>query len=215
MEILFISPYLDKFFFFPQFFYVLPFLIFSLLILYSSWKLKRSIRRYKLLFYTYLITSILMISFFFIPEIVIINIDSSEVVLSNIIIFSRFSVFYILTLIPQAVVLVYIGWINKDEFNNYWLISAGLFLLNVGWEYFSKLLERFNLVNLSLLSFNDLLFYINLIFLLLSLTSFTYLFIHGIYNDQKEFTSTGISMIFVDTYLSLMTGVILFLVLFS
>ena len=215
MEILFISPYLDKFFFFPQFFYVLPFLIFSLLILYSSWKFKRSIRRYKLLFYTYLITSILMISFFFIPEIVIINIDSSEVVLSNIIIFSRFSVFYILTLIPQAVVLVYIGWINKDEFNNYWLISAGLFLLNVGWEYFSKLLERFNLVNLSLLSFNDLLFYINLIFLLLSLTSFTYLFIHGIYNDQKEFTSTGISMIFVDTYLSLMTGVILFLVLFS
>ena len=156
-----------------------------------------------------------MISFFFIPEIMIININPTEVILSNLIILGRFSLFYILTLIPQAIILVYIGWKNKDKFKNYWLISAVLFSVNVGWEYSSKLLEKYGLINLSLLSVSDALFYVNLIFLLLSLTSFTYLFIHGIFNDQKEFTTTGISMIFVDTYISLLAGYVLFLVLFS
>ena len=215
MEILLMFPFLDKYLFFPQFLFVLPFLIFSLLILYSSWKNKKAINQYKLLVYTFLITTILMISFFFIPEIMIININPTEVIFSNLIIFFRFSLFFILTLIPQAIILVYIGWKNKDEFKNYWLISAVLFSVNVGWEYSSKLLEKYGLINLSLLSVSDALFYVNLIFLLLSLTSFTYLFIHGIFNDQKEFTTTGISMIFVDTYISLLAGYVLFLVLFS
>ena len=215
MEILLIFPFLDKYLFFPQFLFVLPFLIFSFLILYSSWKNKKAINQYKLLVYTFLITTILMISFFFIPEIMIININPTEVILSNLIILGRFSLFYILTLIPQAIILVYIGWKNKDKFKNYWLISAVLFCVNVGWEYSSKLLEKYGVINLSLLSISDALFYVNLFFLLLSLTSFTYLFIHGIFNDQKEFTTTGISMIFVDTYISLLAGYVLFLVLFS
>ena len=215
MDILLIFPFLDKFLFFPQFLFVLPFLIFSLLILYSSWKRKKAIKQDKLLVYTFLITTILMISFFFIPEIFIINIDPTEVMVSNLIIFFRFSLFFILTLIPQAIILIYIGWKNKDQFKNYWLISAVLFCINLGWEYSSKLLEKYGIINLSLLSVNDPLFYVNLIFLLLSLTSFTYLFIHGIFNDQKEFTTTGISMIFADTFISLLAGYVLFLVLFS
>lgn len=215
MEILLIFPFLDKFVFFPQFLFVLPFLIFSLLILYSSWKRNQDIKRDKLLIYTFLITSIIMISFFFIPEIMIINISPTDVISSSFIIFFRFSLFYILTLIPQAIVLVYIGWKNKDEFKNYWLISAVLFLIIVGWEYISKLLERFGVINLSILSFSDPLFYINLLFFLIGLTSYTYMFIHGIYNDQNEFTFTGVSMIFIDTYITLMSGFILLLIFSS
>lgn len=215
MEILLIFPFLDKFVFFPQLLFVLPFLIFSLLILYSSWKCHQEIKRYKLLIYTFLSTSIIMISFFFIPEIMIINVGPTDVNSSSVIIFFRFSLFYILTLIPQAIVLVYIGWKNKDELKNYWLISAVLFLVIVGWEYISKLLERFGVINLTILSFTDPLFYINLVFFLIGLTSYTYMFIHGIYNDQNEFTFTGVSMIFVDTYITLMSGFILLLIFSS
>ena len=212
MEILLVYPFLDKFVFFPQFLFVLPFIIFGLLILYSSWKNNEVIRKNKLLIYTFLFTTILLIGFFFIPEIFIINVSPSEVFLSNFLIIFRFSLFYILTLIPQAVILVYIGWKNKNEFKNYWLISAILFLMNIGWEYYSKLLEKYNIINLISIPLSNPMFYFNLFFLLLSLTSFTYMFIHGISNDQKQFTSTGVSMIFVDTYISLMAGYVLFLV---
>ena len=212
MEILLVYPFLDKFVFFPQFLFVLPFIIFGLLILYSSWKNNEVIRKNKLLIYTFLFTTILLIGFFFIPEIFIINVSPSEVFLSNFLIIFRFSLFYILTLIPQAVILVYIGWKNKNEFKNYWLISAILFLINIGWEYYSKLLEKYNIINLISIPLSNPMFYFNLFFLLLSLTSFTYMFIHGISNDQKQFTSTGVSMIFVDTYISLMAGYVLFLV---
>ena len=212
MEILLVYPFLDKFVFFPQFLFVLPFIIFGLLILYSSWKNNEVIRKNKLLKYTFLFTTILLIGFFFIPEIFIINVSPSEVFLSNFLIIFRFSLFYILTLIPQAVILVYIGWKNKNEFKNYWLISAILFLMNIGWEYYSKLLEKYNIINLVSIPLSNPMFYFNLFFLLLSLTSFTYMFIHGISNDQKQFTSTGVSMIFVDTYISLMAGYVLFLV---
>ena len=212
MEILLVYPFLDKFVFFPQFLFVLPFIIFGLLILYSSWKNNEVIRKNKLLKYTFLFTTILLIGFFFIPEIFIINVSPSEVFLSNFLIIFRFSLFYILTLIPQAVILVYIGWKNKNEFKNYWLISAILFLMNIGWEYYSKLLEKYNIINLISIPLSNPIFYFNLFFLLLSLTSFTYMFIHGISNDQKQFTSTGVSMIFVDTYISLMAGYVLFLV---
>ena len=212
MEILLVYPFLDKFVFFPQFLFVLPFIIFGLLILYSSWKNNEVIRKNKLLIYTFLFTTILLIGFFFIPEIFIINVSPSEVFLSNFLIIFRFSLFYILTLIPQAVILVYIGWKNKNEFKNYWLISAILFLMNIGWEYYSKLLEKYNIINLVSIPLSNPMFYFNLLFLLLSLTSFTYMFIHGISNDQKQFTSTGVSMIFVDTYISLMAGYVLFLV---
>ena len=212
MEILLVYPFLDKFVFFPQFLFVLPFIIFGLLILYSSWKNNEVIRKNKLLIYTFLFTTILLIGFFFIPEIFIINVSPSEVFLSNFLIIFRFSLFYILTLIPQAVILVYIGWKNKNEFKNYWLISAILFLMNIGWEYYSKLLEKYNIINLISIPLSNPMFYFNLFFLLLSLTSFTYMFIHGIFNNQNQFTSTGVSMIFVDTYVSLMTGYVLFLV---
>ena len=212
MEILLVYPFLDKFVFFPQFLFVLPFIIFGLLILYSSWKNNEVIRKNKLLIYTFLFTTILLIGFFFIPEIFIINVSPSEVFLSNFLIIFRFSLFYILTLIPQAVILVYIGWKNKNEFKNYWLISAILFLMNIGWEYYSKLLEKYNIINLISIPLSNPIFYFNLFFLLLSLTSFTYMFIHGIFNNQKQFTSTGVSMIFVDTYVSLMAGYVLFLV---
>jgi len=212
MEILLVYPFLDKFVFFPQFLFVLPFIIFGLLILYSSWKNNEVIRKNKLLIYTFLFTTILLIGFFFIPEIFIINVSPSEVFLSNFLIIFRFSLFYILTLIPQAVILVYIGWKNKNEFKNYWLISAILFLINIGWEYYSKLLEKYNIINLISIPLSNPIFYFNLFFLLLSLTSFTYMFIHGIFNNQKQFTSTGVSMIFVDTYVSLMAGYVLFLV---
>ena len=212
MEILLVYPFLDKFVFFPQFLFVLPFIIFGLLILYSSWKNNEVIRKNKLLIYTFLFTTILLIGFFFIPEIFIINVSPSEVFLSNFLIIFRFSLFYILTLIPQAVILVYIGWKNKNEFKNYWLISAILFLINIGWEYYSKLLEKYNIINLISIPLSNPIFYFNLFFLLLSLTSFTYMFIHGIFNNQNQFTSTGVSMIFVDTYVSLMAGYVLFLV---
>jgi hypothetical protein len=121
--------------------------------------------------------------------------------------------FYILTLVPQTIVVLYVGWKNKEELRNYFLIFALLFLVNLIWEYFSKLVEKLNIIDLYNIPLNSALFYFNLFSIFLSLTAFSYLFIHGIFNDHKAFTSTGVSMIFIDTYFSLMSGIILLLII--
>jgi hypothetical protein len=194
MEISLIFPFLDPEHFFLQLISIFPIILYNLLIYMTIWRYKEDLKLSRLLLISSLIALGVALATFFLPGISASHVSEEEVLILNL-----YSILIpILTLIPMqffpALSLLIFGYFNIRQYK-YYLLLAGTFLF--AYYVFSFINFAFTILLSPSEYLENIILYtfLSYVFLVMILTAYAFLIVHGVLNKQPFFRSTGIVLV--------------------